>query len=73
MTGIGVQELAELSLWHRTIDTLHEVIHESDSRGLKATVEGKKACLATLILIRGRSRRPDLFVMPDVQISPRNV
>lgn len=61
-------EFVHAALWHRTIETLYETLHEADTRGLAQTIAGVRACYATLILINRRA--PRRFPIPIVTILP---
>lgn len=63
-------EFAEAALFHRALNTLYDILHEADTRGLAATLEGVRKSMAVLILIS--KRNPGRFVLPIVEILPVN-
>lgn len=63
-------EFAEAALFSRTLNTLYDILHEADTRGLTATLEGVRQSMAVLILIC--KRNPGRFVLPIIEILPVN-
>jgi hypothetical protein len=69
--GMSADEFVSLGLYHRTMETIYDIIQMSDERGLKATREGLAQARATLILI---SRQyPGKFPIPFWFILPKDV
>ena len=68
---LSPEDIVTASLWHRTMETLYDVLHDAPDLGLKETQRGSRACLATLILVN-QKRKPNPFPYPIIMVFPRN-
>ena len=64
-------DIVTASLWHRTLETLYDVLHDAPDHGLLETQRGARACLATLILVN-QKLKPDPFPYPIIEVFPRD-
>lgn len=56
------------SMWHRTMETLYDCLHEADRRGLSETIKGVRQCNVALTLVNrksgGRFKHPIVVTLP---------
>lgn len=67
---VSPSQFVEGALFYRTIQTIYDILHEADTRGLHSTLDGVSKSIAVLTLIA--KRNPGCFVIPIIHVLPVN-